>query len=129
MNLLLDTNVFLHYFLEPAKLKRKTIELIASLEEDIFLSSASVWEMAIKSTIGRLTLPGDLAAYVRHRMQTARFSELAIRIHHALAVRSLPMHHSDPFDRILIAQAQIDGLTLLTTDRQFAKYDVRVLSA
>jgi PIN domain nuclease of toxin-antitoxin system len=127
--MLLDTNVFLRYFLEPKRLKRQALADIESFEGDVYVSAVSIWEIAIKSALGRLRIPGDLSAFVRHRMDEARFTELPVAIDHAVAMRSLPLHHADPFDRMLIAQAQVEGLPIVSSDRQFDKYKVRVISA
>ena len=83
----------------------------------------------MKHAVGKLELPGDPALFVPRQIREARFLQLPITIDHALAVQQLPMHHADPFDRILIAQAQFEGLTLVTTDKQLRRYDVRVMMA
>lgn len=118
---LLDTHVVLWYLagdeehLSPGA--RATLEE-SGLETHV--SAASVWEIAIKSRIGKLRVGSDLVAC----LADARFAMLDITPEHAWRVRELPMHHRDPFDRLLVAQAQSEGLALLTTDEAFAAYDV-----
>lgn len=129
MNLLLDTHVFLQYFMQPKKIRRSTFTTIEGGIGLIYISAASIWEITIKHALRKLTVPGELSQYVRHRMSEANFAELPIVIDHALSLRNLPPHHSDPFDRILIAQAQVEGLALVTHDKQIRKYEVRTLPA
>ena len=121
--------VFLWYFLNAKSTRRATLTTLETFEGAVYVSAASVWEIAIKSILGRLRLPTDPYAFVRHRTTEANFTELPVGIDHAIAIQSLPMHHADPFDRVLIAQAQVDGLVLVTSDRQFEKYNVRVIRA
>jgi PIN domain nuclease of toxin-antitoxin system len=91
--------------------------------EVIYVSAATAWEIATKVRQGKLALDGDL----REQMLPAGFQPLAIRIDHAIAAAELPMHHRDPFDRLLVAQAQIESLALLTSDSMLQAYDARVL--
>jgi PIN domain nuclease of toxin-antitoxin system len=106
--------------LRPAA--RAAIEDVAN---EVVVSAASVWEAAIKLSQGKLSLPGDLA----WGLARSGFLTLPISVAHALAAGALPRHHGDPFDRMLIAQAQVEGLTIVTRDRRFAAYDVAVLPA
>ena len=104
--------------------------LIAALESSAtskFLSAASAWEIAIKYAVGSLPLPEPPADYVPERMRLNQVKPLPITPAHALAVATLPPHHRDPFDRILVAQARIEGLTLVTADRTLELYDAEVL--
>ncbi len=96
-------------------------------EHELYLSAASAWEIAIKSSLGRLRLPVDPAAYIRTRLFQSQTVPLAITHEHALRVADLPIHHRDPFDRLLIAQAQLEGLAIMTSDVHFSAYDVEVL--
>jgi PIN domain nuclease of toxin-antitoxin system len=91
-----------------------------------WLSAASVWELAIKSSLGRLTLPASTAEYIEEKVQNG-LHVLAIDWAHAAAVERLPFRHRDPFDRLLVAQAQIDRLTIVSSDAVFGKYGVRVV--
>ena len=129
MNLLLDTHVFVQYFAQPKRLSRSTLRVLESGDRDIYVSAVTAWEMAIKTAIGKLRVPGDLSQYVRHRMKEAAFSELPISIDHALAVRALEHYHDDPFDRMLVAQAQVEGLAIVTGDERLLRYDVRTVPA
>jgi PIN domain nuclease of toxin-antitoxin system len=98
-----------------------------SSQHNLYLSAASAWEIAIKTSLGRLSLPMEPAEYVRARLRQSQTVPLAITHEHALRVASLPHHHRDPFDRLLIAQAQIEGLVIMTSDPQFAAYTVEVV--
>ncbi|HWP63211.1 MAG TPA: type II toxin-antitoxin system VapC family toxin, partial [Candidatus Binatia bacterium] len=89
------------------------------------VSAASAWEIAMKRSLGRLDAPDDLGDAIR----VVGFDELPIAIAHALAVGRLPMHHRDPFDRLLIGQALVEGLTIVTRDPNFAPYGVPILGA
>ena len=95
----------------------------------LLLSSASSWEIAIKYANGRLPLPEAPETYVPSRMQATGLESLPVTHTHALRVAALPRHHDDPFDRMLVAQAQLEGLTVVTADPAFEPYDVAVLNA
>jgi PIN domain nuclease of toxin-antitoxin system len=96
-------------------------------EHELYLSAASAWEIAIKTSLGRLRLPIDPAEYVRTRLLQSRTVPLPITHEHALRVASLPDHHRDPFDRLLIAQAQLEGLVIMTSDAHFSAYQVEIV--
>jgi PIN domain nuclease of toxin-antitoxin system len=113
----------------PERLREESRRLLASEENDLFLSAASAWEIAIKFSIGRLRLPGDPADLVPAWLAESRTSPLPIGHRHALRVATLPPHHRDPFDRLLVSQAQLEKLPIMTTDRQLASYDVELLPA
>jgi PIN domain nuclease of toxin-antitoxin system len=98
---------------------------IEDAANDVFVSVASAWEMSIKRKAGRLDTPDDLSV----QLDRKRFVALQITLDHALAAGALPLHHGDPFDRMLIAQAQLEGLTIVTRDRRFAAYGVALLPA
>lgn len=123
MRLLLDTHVVLWAVLDDARLwPAARREIMAA--EALFISAASVWEVAIKSGLGKLSVPTDLF----DRAQAAGAMPLPITWAHAQAVRDLPPHHADPFDRLLIAQAICEGLTLVSVDRMVRGYDVPLLA-
>jgi PIN domain nuclease of toxin-antitoxin system len=124
LSLLLDTHVLLWWMAESPKLSKTTRARIADTEA-VYVSAASAWEMAIKAAIGKLRVPDDL----EEQLQRHRFEQLPISIAHALAVTVLPRHHADPFDRMLVAQASIESLTLVTTDPQLGVYGVPILRA
>lgn len=127
MKFLIDTECWLWWLLEPERLNPKALELIASRDHVIYFSAASSWEISIKCRLGKLRLPEEPATYVPSRLHQESMVALPIEHSHALHVYSLPDHHRDPFDRLLIAQAQCESLPILTSDRQFRKYRVRVL--
>lgn len=128
MKALLDTSVFLKLAANPEALPAALTKAVDEAES-LSLSAASAWEIAIKASIKKLKLPAPSSEYVRSRMAHLRITSLPITSDHATAVESLPWHHRDPFDRLLIAQALLDGLTILTTDSVFAKYGVRLVAA
>lgn len=92
--------------------------------ERVVVSMASLWEIAIKLRLGTIEFPQPPASYAWKQMKRQRFELLAIRVAHIDAIAAMPLHHRDPFDRLLIAQAQVDGLTILTADRAFEPYKV-----
>lgn len=126
MRLLVDTHVWLWLQTEPQRHDDAVLDLLADAGNDLILSAASSWEVAIKYAFGRLPLPEPPGRYVPDRMARSGTSALPITHEHALGVAHLPPHHRDPFDRLLIAQAQVDGLDIVTQDRSFADYDVPV---
>lgn len=126
MKVLVDTSVFLKLAFDPATVPRAMRQSVDSAEAR-FLSTASVWEMAIKASLGKLTLPDTLSAYVKTRMRAMHLAPLDVTLEHAAAVEKLPWHHRDPFDRLLIAQSMCENLTLLTTDRNFLRYRISML--
>jgi PIN domain nuclease of toxin-antitoxin system len=113
----------------PAKLSREARTLVESTEHELLFSAASAWEIAIKHALGKLTLPDPPVRYVPTRMDILRTSPLPIEHDHALRLALLPPHHRDPFDRVLVAQAQVEDLPILTSDRIFEEYDVTVIRA
>lgn len=112
MRLLLDTHAFVWWLADDPRLGAAERDAVRDGQNDVFLSAASVWEMSIKQALGRLKAPAAVSSVV-DRLGIER---LPIRFEHAEATRSLPPLHRDPFDRILVAQARIEGLTLLTRD-------------
>ena len=125
MRLLLDSQVVLWSLQSPERLPVEAVAAITDPVNSVDVSVASLWELAIKQSIGKLTVDGDL----REHLTLQSFSELPVLGEHALAVRDLPPHHRDPFDRLIIAQAMCEGLTIVTADRAFAAYDVPIMSA
>ncbi len=120
--LLLDTHVFLWWRGEPSKLSSKVRSSIATADI-VFVSAVSAWEAAIKTSLGRLELPDTIEAGVL----ASGFEKLVITFSHAERAGNLPPHHRDPFDRMLVAQAQAEGLTLVTHDRLLEPYEVEIL--
>lgn len=121
-SLLLDTHAFLWWRGNDARLKAEAREAIATAAI-VFVSAASAWEAGVKQALGRLVLPAPFASGV----DASGFSRLPIAFEHAAEAAALPPHHGDPFDRMLVAQARLEGLTLVSHDRQLAAYDVRLL--
>lgn len=111
------------------RLSSRSQALLVDSENELFLSAASAWEIAIKYALGKLPLPMPPADYVLSRMESSGTSALPVLHSHALYVAKLPRHHNDPFDRLLIAQAQIETLSILTADGQFEAYEVEILWA
>ena len=124
MRLLIDTHVLLWWLAESPKLTKTARAQIAEAEI-VYVSAASVWEMAIKVSTGKLRAPDDL----EKQLQRHGFVELPVSVNHALRVATLARHHADPFDRMLVAQASFESLTLVTADPQFAVYGVPILRA
>jgi len=113
---------------QSTRLSRQTRELLQDPANEVFLSAASSWEIAIKYALGKLPLPVPPMEYVLSRMETSGTAPLPVQHSHALQAGSLPRHHADPFDRLLIAQAQLENLHILTADGQFRAYEVKLLS-
>lgn len=127
MKALLDTHAFLWWIADDARLSPRVIELITDGANRLFLSAASGWEMAIKAKLGKLELPAPVAAFVDEQLRTNGIESLPIQMRHALHVFELPPHHRDPFDRLLIAQAQLERMPILSSDPQLALYPVEVI--
>ena len=123
MRLLLDTHVVLWSVLGDPALPARFREMLQDPDAEVFVSAASVWEVAIKRALGKLPVPHT----VFDRAVEAGCTALPVTWAHARAVEALPFHHHDPFDRLLIAQARVEGLTLVSADRVFARYDVALL--
>lgn len=127
MKFLLDTEAWLWSLTEPERMNDESLSLVADRANTLYLSAASSWEIAIKHAIGKLPLPEPPGTYVPSRMATLGIHALPIEHVHALRVAELPMHHRDPFDRLIIAQSQIERLPVITADRMFREYDVTIV--
>ncbi len=125
MSLLLDTQVLLWCLAEPHRLSRKIRRRIESATERVLVSVVSAWEIEIKRALGKLTAPDDL----EHQLVERRFTELELRLEHVTQLRALPELHKDPFDRMLVAQAAFEDLTIVTADEMVRAYPVKSLSA
>ncbi|WP_287417989.1 type II toxin-antitoxin system VapC family toxin [Oceanithermus sp.] len=125
--LLLDTHAFLWWISDDPRLSPAAREAIADGASEVFLSAVSVWEMVIKMGLGRLELPEDLESFLARQLQVNGFRPLAMTLPHALAVRHLPDVHKDPFDRLLVAQAQHEELVLVSGDVAVRRYPVPVI--
>ncbi len=129
MKLLLDTQCWLWIQAAPERFSKNALDIVQDPANDLLLSAASCWEIAIKYALGKLPLPSPPAQYVPERMQSSGVDALPVRPEHALRVAALPPHHRDPFDRLLVAQAQIECLPLLTADTQLSQYEVDLVPA
>ena len=127
MKALLDTHVFLWWIMDDERLTPYIRDFIADEGNDLFLSSASCWEIAIKTKIGRLKLSENPEKFIPDQMIANNITGLPIQLVNALHVYNLPDHHRDPFDRILVAQARIEKIHIITNDNIFADYDVKIL--
>lgn len=127
MNLLVDTHAWLWWRASPAKLGRRARAAMEDEDNALWFSAASAWEIATKHAIGKLPLPVTPDAFVADLVRLTSAHALAINVDHALRAGALPYHHRDPFDRLLVAQAQLDKLVLVTNDDNIAAYDVKTL--
>jgi PIN domain nuclease of toxin-antitoxin system len=126
---LLDTECWLWWHLSPDRLGARALALFEERRSPLLLSAASSWEIAIKTALGKLDLPSPPDRFVPEQLAEDGIDSLAIEHSHALRVAGLPPHHSDPFDRLLVAQAQLERCALLTADPQLLAYDVEVVWA
>jgi PIN domain nuclease of toxin-antitoxin system len=129
LRVLLDTQVWLWMQAAPGRLSEPAMAAVRDARNELYFSAASSWEIAIKHALGKLELPLPPAEYVPSRMAASGTAPLAVTHAHALRVAALPAHHRDPFDRILVAQAQVESLVILTADPRLEAYDVETLRA
>ncbi len=127
MKLLLDTHAFLWINEDSGRLSQKVKDLCSSVEHEFYLSMASPWEMQIKNQLGKLSLAMPIEELVNKNRQENNMELLAIDLAHISYLEQLPAHHKDPFDRIIIAQAIIEGLTIVTVDQVFSDYSVPII--
>lgn len=125
MKYLLDTHVLLWWLSDDPTLSPEAKKIIADGLNSIFVSPAVVWEIVIKKKLGKLDAPDDLL----ERIKSNRFFPISITLEHAQEIRELPSLHEDPFDRILIAQARVEALILITRDKMIKKYEVEWIDA
>jgi PIN domain nuclease of toxin-antitoxin system len=125
--LLLDTHTFLWWVQDAPDLSQRARRAIANAQTSVYLSAASVWEMAIKASLGKLRLAVSVEQFVSTQLAANGFKLIDIGFRHLARVEALPRHHGDPFDRLLIVQAQLEGLTLVSKDTAFKKYDIERL--
>ena len=124
MKYLLDTHIFLWWITDNTKLHRNMRDLISDKSNELYLSSASLWEMIIKSKLNKIDLPDDPKVYLKEQVEINSINILNITMEHSLETFDLPDIHKDPFDRMLIAQARVEKLTILTTDSFIKRYEV-----
>ncbi len=127
MRCLLDTHAFLWWITDDSRLPERARSLIRESGNEIVLSAASSWEMAIKVQLGKLEAPRDLAGFVIDHLQRNRFGVLPIHLRHSLAVATLPLLHRDPFDRMLVVQSQLEEMPILTGDPLIRQYAVETV--
>ena len=127
MKVLVDTHTFIWALIHDHRLPAKVKDVLRSDEHELVFSLVSLWEIAIKIKTGKLNTIGSSVAYIRDEMNAYGMELLPIRYEHILRLESLPHHHSDPFDRLLIAQALSEGVPILTADRVFRQYDVKTI--
>lgn len=129
MRILLDTHVWLWMQVDPGRLSDEVTSVLTDPDTERLLSVASAWEIVIKHAIGRLLLPEKPEPYVQARLRTSATLPLPATLPHVLEVANLPLHHRDPFDRLIVAQARVEGVSLVTADVTLAAYDVEVIQA
>lgn len=127
MRLLLDTHTFIWYVLNIQRLTDKVRNLIDDEDNEILLSIASIWEMAIKQSTGKLSFSLPFELFITQQLSFNKFNLLEIKINHIAQVATLPLHHRDPFDRLLIAQAMVEQIPILSADSAFDAYPTRRL--
>jgi PIN domain nuclease of toxin-antitoxin system len=127
MRVLIDTHAFLWWDLDDARLSSRADDVMRDGKNQVLVSAGSIWEVAIKASKGRLALPSDVGTYVTDRMRRYRWTPLPIEASHAVQAASLPPIHGDPFDRVLVAQAQLESIPIVTTDPAITRYDVETI--
>ncbi len=125
MKILLDTHAFLWLMVDDPRLSVTAREVFLDPDNDILLSLASVWEMAIKANLRKLKLPQPVMEYVHRRSGRFKIHLLSITMEHLSLIETLPQHHRDPFDRLIIAQGQFENIPILTQDQKFDKYSIQ----
>jgi PIN domain nuclease of toxin-antitoxin system len=127
VKLLLDAHTFLWWTLEDERISPKAIDLIGNIENEIYFSVASAWEIIIKYQLGKLILPTEPEVFIPEHLEINQFSVLPISLYHAFTIRELPYHHKDPFDRMLVAQSKVENMAIISADVKFKKYDVKIV--
>lgn len=127
MNLLLDTHIFLWLNFEPKQIPSAIYNACENTENNLYLSLVSPWEIQIKKQLGKLCLHSDLSDLVETQIEQNGLTILPVKLSHIYALGDLPYHHKDPFDRLLIAQAKVESLTLATVDEQIGQYSINTL--
>ena len=124
---LLDTHIFLWWITDDPRLSGRVREIVADGRNELFLSAASGWEIAIKARLGRLEVPRDLERFLTEQLSRNSIRTLPIYLNHTVHTYILPDHHRDPFDRLLVSQALLEKLSVLSVDPQVALYPVEVV--
>ena len=126
MKLLLDTHTFLWWITDDSQMSAKALNLIGDSQNNLYWSTASSWEVAIKYALGRLPLPDVPEKFLPAELGKNRIESLPIVDSHAFQAGRLPRHHRDPFDRMLVAQAKVENLGLISNDPQISRYEINV---
>lgn len=127
MKALLDTHAFLWWITDNPQLSSTVKYILSNRSNQIFFSAASGWEIAIKAQVGKLDLPSNPEIYIAEQLEINSFQILPIELKHSLQTYYLPNHHKDPFDRILVAQSQVENLPLLTRDGKISLYEINII--
>ena len=127
MKLILDTHAFLWWIADSDRLSRRAREILSEPGNTLLLSAASAWEIVLKQQIGKLKLPKPADKYIPAQLALNRIDTLPISLSHTLRLADLPLHHRDPFDRILIAQSIVERMPIVTADPLFAHYSAKTL--
>lgn len=129
MKFLIDSHVWIWWMADMEALSEETRNILEHPRNEIFVSTASSWEIAIKYSIGKLSLPSTPEEFFIKGLARCGFSTLKVEHIHALRLASLPLHHNDPFDRMLIAQSQVENIPIITSDKKFSMYEVELIQA
>ncbi|RLB65546.1 MAG: type II toxin-antitoxin system VapC family toxin [Deltaproteobacteria bacterium] len=127
MKLLLDTHIWLWWQMSPERIHPEATRTIADSGHTVYLSTVSSWEMAIKIAVGKLQLPKPLGEMLPECLLADDMRTLALQHHHCFELQNLPMHHRDPFDRMLVAQARLEGMSIVTADAMLQRYEVELV--
>ncbi|MEA2604345.1 MAG: hypothetical protein QOF89_5337 [Acidobacteriota bacterium] len=127
MRCLLDSQAFLWFIAGDARLSEQAFETISDIENEVLLSIASLWEISIKSSLGKLDLGQSFAELIQHQLVANEIAVLPIDFVHLVGLTGLPFHHRDPFDRLIIAQAMTEGIPVVSSDGAFRDYPVQVV--
>ncbi|MGK3963915.1 type II toxin-antitoxin system VapC family toxin [Sorangium sp. So ce118] len=128
MRLLVDTHAFLWFLANDPQLSSLAKSFLEEPTNELLLSVASPWEIAIKVSLGKLSIPGDVETFIKHHMAMNDIELLDIRLRHVARVSDLPFHHRDPFDRLMIAQALVEDIPILSQDVVFDAYGIKRIS-
>lgn len=124
---LIDTHCWLNWHINPDRLSPKQFQIMQDSDNDIYFSTVSAWEINIKYRMKQIKLPSLPFRYIPDRIKKDQLNVLSFSLEHSLRTENLPPHHNDPFDRLLITQAQLGNMTILTDDRRFEFYDVKII--
>ena len=126
MRLIINTHAFLWCTVKDERLSQKVIDAVEDIDNEIYLSVASVWEMVIKYQLGKLILPSVPDIFIAGQVEINEFEILPVNLYHALEIGNLPFHHKDPFDRMLIAQSKIENMPVISSDGRLKDYGIEI---